>query len=158
MLRILLADDDPDFLEEFADYFRYSTLDQHEFEIVALCQNGEEALAGLDKHQPQLALLDIDMPGFNGIEVAQQAKELSPASKVLIWSCHASFTSFDDLAEAGVQAYLVKPFAFGALESALRAVLQNDVWFDPLMTKHTYKRLLKATNEDLNSQQIDANL
>jgi DNA-binding LytR/AlgR family response regulator len=80
-----------------------------ELAIVAECEDGGSALEALAEHQPDVAFLDIRMPGLSGIEVAQAAADASPATRIVF------VTAYDQYAvaafEQGAVDYLLKPVA-----------------------------------------------
>ncbi|MGJ7497926.1 LytR/AlgR family response regulator transcription factor [Variovorax sp. RT4R15] len=91
-----------------------------ELEIAALAQNGIEALRLIERHQPDVAFLDIDMPGLTGLEVARQCEG----------RCHAVFvTAYDAYAvaafEQGAIDYVLKPYDAARLASTVRRVRQR---------------------------------
>jgi DNA-binding LytR/AlgR family response regulator len=80
-----------------------------ELEIVASCEDGGAALEAIAEHQPQVAFLDIRMPGLNGLEVAAAASEASPATQVVFVTAYDQYAV--DAFEKGAVDYLLKPIA-----------------------------------------------
>lgn len=145
MLSVLVADDQIDFLDDLSDYFKYSKLIEPGFNVVACCSDGSEALNDLKAKQPDLAILDIDMPKLNGLEVALYSQKFSPKTKTVLYSCYSDFCSFQELADACVKGYLVKPMSLSKLDQALVQIIAGKTWFDPLMVNKTYQSLLDKT-------------
>jgi DNA-binding LytR/AlgR family response regulator len=89
-----------------------------DLEIVAECEDGGSALEALAEHQPDVAFLDIRMPGLSGIEVAQAAAEASPATRIVF------VTAYDQYAiaafEQGAVDYLLKPVAPARLAQTIQ--------------------------------------
>ena len=117
-MNILVVDDDPQivrFLERGLAHKGYS---------VATARDGAEALAEAREKQPDLVILDIMMPGLDGIEVS---KRLRQAGNVPILMLTAKGTVMDRVAglESGADDYLVKPFAFDELLARIRALLRR---------------------------------
>ncbi|MBM2831222.1 MAG: DNA-binding response regulator [Dehalococcoidia bacterium] len=117
-MRILVVDDEPEILSFIRRGLAY------EGYTVDAASNGAEALAKAREQQPDLVVLDIIMPGMDGIEVA---KRLRRASDVPILMLTAKGTVADRVAglDSGADDYLVKPFAFDELLARLRALLRR---------------------------------
>jgi len=80
-----------------------------ELEIVAECEDGGEALDAIDVHQPDVAFLDIRMPGITGLEVAAAAAQASPKTNVVFVTAYNQYAI--DAFERGAVDYLLKPIA-----------------------------------------------
>lgn len=118
MERILVVDDDPEILSLLKRGFSY------EGYAVETASNGTEALAKAREKEPDLVVLDVMMPGMDGIEVS---KRLRQASDVPILMLTAKGTVADRVVglDSGADDYLVKPFAFDELLARLRALLRR---------------------------------
>jgi two-component system LytT family response regulator/two-component system response regulator LytT len=113
-LRVMVVDD-----EQLArDELCYQLEQLGEVEVVAQAGNGLEALAAVDRHDPDLVFLDIQMPGLSGFEVARRLIERQDESPALVF-----VTAFDQHAieafEVNAVDYLLKPVEAGRLEQAL---------------------------------------
>ena len=71
-------------------------------EVVAESGDGRDALELIDKHRPDVALLDIGMPRLNGLEVAKRVAQASPKTKIIILSMHADAPSGREALRSGV--------------------------------------------------------
>jgi DNA-binding LytR/AlgR family response regulator len=80
-----------------------------ELEVVATCDDGASALEALAEHQPDVAFLDIRMPGLTGLEVAAAAAEASPGTRVVFTTAYDQYAI--DAFEHGAVDYLLKPIA-----------------------------------------------
>jgi DNA-binding NarL/FixJ family response regulator len=103
--RLLLADDHTILVEGL------KALLAQEFEVVATAGDGREVLEAAQKHQPDLILLDISMPGLNGIEAARRLKESNPTAKLIILTMHADLSFVSAAFEAGACGYVLKQSA-----------------------------------------------
>ena len=117
-MRILVVDDDPEivsFLKRGLTYEGYT---------VDTASDGTEALARAREAEPDLAILDITMPGIDGLEVSRRLRQ---ASKVPIIMLTAKGTVTDRVKglDSGADDYLVKPFAFDELLARIRALLRR---------------------------------
>jgi two-component system response regulator AtoC len=94
-------------------------LESEGFEVF-LAMSGEEALATLAEEKPDLALLDVVLPGINGIEVLRQAKKLSPATIIVMMSAYHVVDRAVEAMKLGAYDYLIKPFHIADMVSTIR--------------------------------------
>jgi DNA-binding NarL/FixJ family response regulator len=104
-------------------------------EVVAEAEEGREALRLIEKHQPDIAVLDIGMPGLGGLEVAAQAAQVAPRTRVLILSMHAAGPFVSRALRVGVAGYLLKDAAPAELHVAVAAVARGDVYLSPAISR-----------------------
>lgn len=112
--------------------------------VVAESGDGREALEMVKKHRPDVALLDITMPGLNGLEVAGRVAGVSPNTRVVILSMHANEGYVAQALRAGVAGYLLKDAASRDLESALKTVLRGDTYLSPSISKQVVEMFLRS--------------
>lgn len=91
-----------------------------ELEIVAECEDGGSALEAIAEHQPDVAFLDIRMPGLTGLEVAAASAEASPATQVVFVTAYDQYAI--DAFERGAIDYLLKPIAADRLAATVQRV------------------------------------
>lgn len=101
------------------------------FEVVGEAADGESALALILQLHPDVALVDIEMPRLNGIELAARLRAECPDTKVLILSGAAEFSSVREALRAGVSGFLMKTGAADELTRAIRAAAAGEVYFCP---------------------------
>jgi DNA-binding NarL/FixJ family response regulator len=104
-------------------------------EVVAETGDGREALRLVREKKPDIALIDISMPGLNGLEAAQRIVHDHPATRVIMVSMHGDDESVRRALTAGASGYLLKNSDRSELELALRAVARGDTWLSPSLTK-----------------------
>jgi DNA-binding NarL/FixJ family response regulator len=85
--------------------------------------------------KPDLALLDISMPGLNGLEATTRAAKESPHTRVIILSMHADSEFIQRAFQAGAAGYLLKNAGLRELELAVRAVARGEAWISPAVSK-----------------------
>ncbi len=90
--------------------------------VIADVGDGREAVNLSEKLQPDVAILDISMPGLNGIEATHLLREKCPQTRIIILSMHSSSEHVFRALQAGATGYLLKESAGGELEAAVRAV------------------------------------
>ena len=117
-------------------------------EVVAECGDGRESLELIAKHRPDVALLDIGMPGLNGLEVAKRTAQESPKTRVIILSMHGDESHVTRALRAGVAGYLLKGAAVAELPLALQAVMRGETYLTPKISSHVVGALLRETDEE----------
>src|SRR3954462_552577 len=115
-LRILFADDERSLQEVMRTELPRLG---HE---VNVCPDGKAALKSPEKNKYDAAILDLRMPGFNGIEVLEQIKQVSPDTEVVIMTGHASIETAMDAVRLGAFDYITKPCKLADIEKILRKV------------------------------------
>jgi DNA-binding NarL/FixJ family response regulator len=128
--RILLADDH----QLLRAGLRSLLSREFDFEIVGEASDGREAVELTARLTPDLVIMDIGMPNLNGIEATRQIHALSPKSKVLALSMHATTPFVSRMLEAGAAGYLLKDSAYEELIQAVRAVLAGHVYLSAGIT------------------------
>jgi YesN/AraC family two-component response regulator len=91
-------------------------------DIVAIAHNGQEAIDLAKKHQPDIALMDINMPVMNGFEAFQEMHKIFPTMACIIISAEDDNQSFRSAMNVGAREYLVKPFTVYQLNNAVKRV------------------------------------
>ncbi len=116
--RVLIADD----VLETRRNTRLMLADNPMVDIVAIAHNGQEAIDLAKKHQPDIALLDINMPKMNGFEAFQEMHRIFPTMACIIISAEEDNQSFRSAMNVGAREYLVKPFTVYQLNNAVKRV------------------------------------
>ncbi|MHC1788077.1 response regulator [Solidesulfovibrio sp.] len=108
-LRVLAVDDEADFIETLVKRFTYRQIS------VTAASNGPEALALLDREAFDVVILDMRMPGMDGLTVLQEIKKRHPLVEVIILTGHASVEAGSQGMSLGAYDYVLKPVDFGEL-------------------------------------------
>lgn len=101
------------------------------FEVVAVASDGHQALARFPAARPQVVVLDLQIPGPNGVEVTAQVLERDPSARVLILSASGEQDDVLQAVKAGATGYLVKSAPSRELVDAVRRVAVGDTVFTP---------------------------
>ena len=104
-------------------------------EVVAETGDGREALELIEKHTPDVALLDIGMPSLNGLEVTRQAAKASSRTRVVILSMHGDGAYVRQALQAGVKGYLLKGAAVAELPLAIQSVMRGEIYLTPKISQ-----------------------
>ncbi len=117
MIRIVIAEDQQMLLGALS-----ALLDlEDDMTVVGRASNGEEAVELVHLHQPDICIMDIEMPGMTGLEAAEQLK--GSGCKVIILTTFARSGYFERAVHAGVQGYLLKDSPSDMLASSIRRVM-----------------------------------
>ncbi len=157
-IRVILADDHAvvrkgirEFLQEEGDIL-----------VVAEAADGNQAVALVAEHQPDVALLDIQMPGTTGIEATRRIKAEHPLVRVLVLTAYDDDPYIFALLQAGASGYILKTAASGELVNAVRSVYRGESALDPTVTQKVVKQLASgrplgahATVEPLTEREIE---
>lgn len=121
-IRLLLADDHALFRKGLATMLR----DQPDFEVVAEAEDGQEALAKAKELMPDVILMDIYMPGCDGLEATRCIKETLPYVKIVILTVSEEEQNLFSAIKSGAQGYLLKKIEPGELFEMLRGVVKGE--------------------------------
>ena len=121
-IRVLVADDHAIIREGL----RVMLGNQPDMEVVGLAANGREAIRLVDKHGPDVAVIDISMPELNGIEAFQQVLPRHPHMNVVVLSIHETKPYVYRAMKAGAKGYLIKETAGLEVVDAVRAVYRGE--------------------------------
>ena len=103
--------------------------------VVGEAENGRQAVAQAKKTLPDVVVMDVAMPGMNGLEATRQIVRNIPSSKVLVLTSYGDDDCVTQLVEAGAAGYLVKQTAAADLLKAIREVHHGNVFFSPSIAK-----------------------
>lgn len=105
-------------------------------EVVGEAHDGVEAVELVDKLHPHLVLMDIAMPGLNGLEACARVVKNSPGTAVIILSMHAAQEYALQALRAGASGYVLKNADVAELELAIAAVARGETYLSPAMSTH----------------------
>ena len=147
--KILLVDDHWVVIEGIK-----SALKEHrEFEVVGEATDGLEAVKLAKSLKPDIMILDISMPGLNGIEVAKKIKKIGHDIKIVVYTMHADKEFVLDLFKTGISAYVLKDDPLSDLILSLKAVKGGGTYFSTMaptvLLRHMKELEGKDPSEDL---------
>jgi len=131
-IRVLLADDH----ELVRAGFRALLARLGDIEVVAEADDGRAALELVAAHRPDVALMDISMPGLNGLEATSRIAKEFPHTRVIILSMHASEDHVLLALRQGASGYLLKGARLAELDLALRSVVRGEFYLSSVVPKH----------------------
>ncbi|MBI3950452.1 MAG: sigma-54-dependent Fis family transcriptional regulator [Acidobacteria bacterium] len=118
-VRILIVDDEPIVRESLGSWFR------EESYSVDVAESGKEALEKLTQEQWDIFLLDIKMPGMDGLELQRKIKEIHPEATIIIMTAYASVETAVEAMKQGAYDYIVKPFDPDDLDHLVRNAVER---------------------------------
>jgi two-component system, NarL family, response regulator NreC len=128
-IRIILGDDH----KIVRDGLR-SLIEQQGMTVAAEAEDGREAVQLARKICPDLIIMDVGMPGLNGIEATRQILAENRSIRIIALSMHSDKRFVARMLEAGAMAYLLKDCAFEELATAIGSVLGGKVYLSPRIT------------------------
>ena len=130
-IRVLLADD-----HTMVRKGLRSILDaEADLEVVGEADNGRDAVKMAQKLFPKVVVMDITMPGLNGLEATRQIRKQIPDTQVVILSMHASEEYVLEVLRSGASGYVVKQAAPAELVSAIHAASRGEAFLSPSVSK-----------------------
>ena len=134
-IRILLADDHG----VLRAGLRALLEADEEFQVVAEAGDGDQTLRLAAKLQPDVILLDLNMPGPGGIEVTRRIVESAPKSRVLVLTAYEEDALVREALNTGASGYIIKRAVESELLNAIRAVYRGEVYVHPSMMRALLK-------------------
>jgi DNA-binding NarL/FixJ family response regulator len=116
-LRVVIADDHPVYRQGLA-----KMLTQSGIEVVGQAATGVAAMKKVEETAPDVVIMDLNMPGLNGVEATRRLTERSPATRVLVLSVSAEQADVTDAILAGASGYVLKDDPFAEVISGIRTV------------------------------------
>jgi DNA-binding NarL/FixJ family response regulator len=126
-IRILLADDH----RILRQGLRAMLAGERDFEVLAEAEDGRTAVELAERLMPHVVVMDIGMPGLNGIEATRQIVERVPSVRVIALSAYADRRLIAEVLKAGASGYLLKESAYDELAEAIRTAAAKKVYLSP---------------------------
>lgn len=125
-IRCVVADDHPPIVEAVANFLQ----GEDEVEIVGRAYGGEQALRLIEEEEPDVALLDIRMPGIGGTEIARRVAAQGSATHVIVYTGYAERSLLLEALDAGARGFLLKEAPLADLMRAIRIVSADETYID----------------------------
>ncbi|OYU83036.1 MAG: two-component system response regulator [Flavobacterium sp. BFFFF2] len=120
-MKILIADDHPFTLQGTKSY-----LESFGYKVFDTCSNGISALNLITLHHPDVAVLDINMPGLDGLDVAKKVQESKLSTKVILLTMHKEMTIYKKAQQYNIYGYILKEHAQEELEKCMLEVKKGN--------------------------------
>ncbi|OAS82575.1 MULTISPECIES: response regulator transcription factor [Metabacillus] len=158
MIRIVIAEDQQMLLGALGSLLNL----EDDMEVVGKASNGEEALTLVQQHQPNICIMDIEMPGMTGLEAAEKLK--GKGCKVIILTTFSRSGYFQRALKAGVSGYLLKDSPSEELASSIRSImsgrriyapeLMDDVYSEENPLTEREREVLELVADGMNTKEI----
>lgn len=142
--RILLVDDHRVVVEGLRTLLN----DENDLNVVGLAKDGRSAIAMVDQLSPDVVIMDVTMPGLNGIEATAQIVKDHPKTRVLALSTHTDGRHVRSMLEAGAHGYVTKEMAGPELLQAIREVSHGRKYLSSDVTESVVDGYVKKVAED----------
>ncbi|WP_066175623.1 response regulator [Bacillus marinisedimentorum] len=142
--RIVIIDDHQLFREGVKRILDY----EETFTVVAEGDDGTEAVVLFENYQPDVVLMDINMPNINGVEATRQLMDTYPDTKVIILSIHDDEAYVNHALQSGAQGYLLKEMDADALVEAVKVVAAGGSYLHPKITHNLVKDYRRLAEEN----------
>ncbi len=143
-ITVLIADDHPIFRKGLRQIIETDS----ELKIVAEVGDGEEALTNIRLLDPQVAVLDVDMPKLDGLAVLKIIKEENLPIAVILLTMYKEARFFNSALDAGVKGYVIKDSAVSEITNAIHAVAKGENFISPTLSTLLMKRVNRAEKSE----------
>jgi DNA-binding NarL/FixJ family response regulator len=137
-IRLVLADDHPLILDGLEQLFRVTP----DFEVVERCVSGDEAIRAVERHRPDVLVLDIRMPGMGGLEVVREVRALRLSTQVVILTAALDESELLGAMRLGVGGVVLKEMAPRLLVQCIRKVHAGERWVENRSMREALERML----------------
>ena len=110
-----------------------ATLSAHGINVAGEAADGEEALAAIETHRPQVAVLDANMPRLGGIDVAARVQRTVPETALLLYTGYGNRALLVEALEVGIRGFVLKEAPLNELVRAVEVVAGGGTYVDPLL-------------------------
>ncbi len=141
-IRVVLADDHPIVRTGLRQMIESDVA----LRIVAEAGEGKSALAAIREHNPDVVVLDIDMPVMDGFAVARALQTETPRPGIVFLTMHSEEELFQAALDLGIKGYVLKESAVTDIAAAIKAVAAGEAYLSPALSSHLVHRR-QAENE-----------
>ena len=149
MIKVMLVDDHAMIREGIKKLLEFDGTIQ----VIDEASDGYECLGKLEKIQPDILLLDINMPKMNGIEVLEELKNRENPIKVLILTVHNEVEYLVRAVDIGADGYILKDSGFDELKQAIFFIMKGESYIQPSLIPSLNSRLI---NRDVDKERLDS--
>ena len=152
-IEVLIADDHPivrQGMEMLLDI-------QDDIEVVGVAENGQEAVAFVENHPPDVVLMDLNMPQLNGIDATKQIRALSPHTKIIVLTSHHQDAMVFPAIKAGALSYMLKSAKPMEVVDAIRAASRGEARLHPRVAQRLMQEVsgARVSAENLTNRELE---
>jgi DNA-binding NarL/FixJ family response regulator len=146
MITILIADDHPVFRKGLRDI-----IEEHSnLSVVGEVGEGDQVVDAVMKLLPSVLLLDLNMPGKHGVDVATELREQHATTKIIVLTMHKEEDMFNRIMDLGVSGYVLKESAVQDILASVKAVMNDEHYISPAISSYLMKR--RSRKESLSTE------
>jgi len=145
-ITVLLVDDH----EVVREGLRASLDARREFTVVGEAASGTEAVKLAREHVPDVILMDLIMPGMDGVEATRQVKNISPRTQIIVLTSYHEDEHIFPALQAGATSYILKDVALDKLAEAIQRTAQGEATLHPRVATRVIQELAGAKHAELN--------
>ena len=138
-ITLVLADDHPLILDGMENLFRL----ERDFKVVARCLDGEEAITAVRKHKPDVLVLDIRMPGMDGLSLLREMKKEKLSTRVVLLTGALDEEELAEAVRLGARGLVLKEMAPKLLVKCIRQVHAGELWLEKRSVSLALEKLLQ---------------
>jgi len=146
MIKIIIADDHPMMRSGVKSVLQTNP----QMQIIAEAQDGEEALKLILKHQPDVALIDVEMPKLTGLEIARGIPAENIKTKIIFLTMYKDEDMFNEAMDAGAYGYVLKENAVEDVLESIKAASEGRYYISPTISGYLVERINRK--KDLSSK------
>jgi DNA-binding NarL/FixJ family response regulator len=139
-IRIVVADDHPIFRDGLCKLLAL----EEDFEVVAQAQDGRQVLEVLQQHEPDILLLDLKMPGLDGLGTLQRLQAVKNKTRVIVLTASDDKNEFVQAMRLGTSGIVLKQTATELLIKSIRKVHAGEIWLDSHTTAAVIRQFVAA--------------
>lgn len=144
MIKVVIADDQAIVREGLKMVVNH----MENINVIAVAPNGQEAVESCSIHQPDIVLMDIQMPILNGVEATKQIKDKFPSIKVIILTTFNDDEYIFEALSFGASGYLLKDAGAEKIEEAIREAYQGGAVIQPIVAEKVIKKMQQIKKEE----------
>jgi DNA-binding NarL/FixJ family response regulator len=138
-ITVVIADDHPLLLDAMENLFRL----QKDIKVVTRCLDGDEAVKAVRRHKPDILVLDIRMPGKDGLGVLREMKKEKLPTRVVVLTAALDEEELADAIRLGVRGLVLKELAPKLIVQCIRKVHAGELWLEKHSVSRALEKLLK---------------
>ena len=141
-IKIIIADDHP----VFRSGLQMIISSDKKLEVIAEAVDGKKALEIIREHEPDVAILDVNMPEVTGFDVVRELQKYNLATEIIILTMHKDEAMFNSAMDLGIKGYLLKESAVEDIVSGIKAVAKGENFINSSLSTYLFNRSRRNAN------------